>query len=275
MDSLYTFLDNKYTSIYNKLIERARFRKLDGYVEKHHVIPRSLVKTNDVVKLTAREHILCHLLLTKMTDKNVSYKMLWALHRMMSGSKKFHPGRNKPMSRAYEYARLKFIQLLKQPKSKEHKNKIAQSLRGHKVSKETLTKIRLTKDSRQYVVSNETKLKMSNSAKGKPKSEETRQRMSKPKSEEHKRKLSEVLKGRPSSLKGKPKSEETKKRMSEADRNYMKGDNWKESHALAMKKRIGKIFINDGSKNKIISPGDLIPSGWKIGLIRGNRKIPC
>ena len=58
-----------YYKHYNALIERARGRKLEGYKEKHHIIPRCMDGTNDstnIVNLTAREHYLAHILLTKI-----------------------------------------------------------------------------------------------------------------------------------------------------------------------------------------------------------------
>lgn len=66
------YLQNKYTSIYYAIINRAKSRDLskDVYTEKHHIIPRSLGGSNsknNLVNLTAREHRLCHLLLPKMT----------------------------------------------------------------------------------------------------------------------------------------------------------------------------------------------------------------
>lgn len=63
------FLKNKYTDWYMKIINNAKNRPIVGYIEKHHIIPRSLEGTDDkdnIVKLTAREHFVCHLLLTKM-----------------------------------------------------------------------------------------------------------------------------------------------------------------------------------------------------------------
>ena len=66
------YLPNKYTFWYNNIIQRAQSRVLstDTYTEKHHIIPRSLGGddlTSNLVRLTAREHFVCHLLLTKMT----------------------------------------------------------------------------------------------------------------------------------------------------------------------------------------------------------------
>lgn len=54
---------------YSLLIDRARTRKLEGYVEKHHVVPRCLGGTDqkdNLVELTPEEHYLAHQLLVKM-----------------------------------------------------------------------------------------------------------------------------------------------------------------------------------------------------------------
>ena len=58
-----------YTKHYNKLIERAKCRTLEGYFEKHHVVPRCLEGSNDIsnlVRLTPEEHFVAHQLLVKM-----------------------------------------------------------------------------------------------------------------------------------------------------------------------------------------------------------------
>lgn len=86
------FIDNKYTKIYNSIIHNAQARELldNVYVEKHHIIPRSLKGTNDptnLVKLTAREHYICHLLLTKITIGENKIKMVYAAWRMMCRQK--------------------------------------------------------------------------------------------------------------------------------------------------------------------------------------------
>lgn len=63
------YLQNKYTVWYNSIINRAKDRVLEGYSEKHHIIPKSLGGSDTIsnlVALTAREHFICHLLLTKM-----------------------------------------------------------------------------------------------------------------------------------------------------------------------------------------------------------------
>jgi 5-methylcytosine-specific restriction endonuclease McrA len=75
------YLQNKYTSVYNSIIARAKSRELpkEIYTENHHIIPKSLGGSNsknNLVKLTAREHRLCHLLLPKMTMSEEHIGML-------------------------------------------------------------------------------------------------------------------------------------------------------------------------------------------------------
>lgn len=58
----------------------------------------------NVAILTAREHFLCHLLLTKMVDGNARYKMVKAL-TMIMGIKNIGKGRHIANSRWFKYAR--------------------------------------------------------------------------------------------------------------------------------------------------------------------------
>mgnify|MGYP001410706916 CR=1 FL=1 len=65
----YEFIDNKYSKWYFNIIKNAKTSVRIGYTEKHHIIPKSLKGSNikdNIVKLTAREHYICHILLTKM-----------------------------------------------------------------------------------------------------------------------------------------------------------------------------------------------------------------
>lgn len=75
------FIANKYTNWYYQIISRAKNRKLSGYSEKHHIIPRSLGGDNskeNIVCLTAREHFICHLLLIRMLSGIAKSKMVYA-----------------------------------------------------------------------------------------------------------------------------------------------------------------------------------------------------
>ena len=78
------FLLNKYTKCYYNIIAQAQSRvKVDNtYYEKHHIIPKSLGGTNvksNLVHLTAKEHYICHRLLTKMVIGVAKYKMIEAV----------------------------------------------------------------------------------------------------------------------------------------------------------------------------------------------------
>ena len=99
---------NKYNNWYNQIIDRARNRVLDGYSESHHIIPESLGgpdTAENLAKLTAREHFICHWLLVKITVGEDRYKMINAL-RMMRAEKKGQK-RYKTKITARVYATLK------------------------------------------------------------------------------------------------------------------------------------------------------------------------
>jgi hypothetical protein len=107
----------KYTKWYNEIILRAQARTLssDLYREKHHIVPRSLGGSNqasNLVILTAREHFLCHWLLTKMTSGQDQQKMAYACKRMMhsAGEKQY---RYKVNSKLYEQLKISLNQILK------------------------------------------------------------------------------------------------------------------------------------------------------------------
>ena len=62
-----------YQRHYDLLCERAKGRKLSGYREQHHIIPRCLGGTDDssnIVELTAEEHYVAHQLLVKIYPDN-------------------------------------------------------------------------------------------------------------------------------------------------------------------------------------------------------------
>ncbi len=76
-----------YQKIYNDLIKtrKKRSTKTVEYYEKHHIIPRTLGGNNEaenLVSLTAREHYLCHWLLTKIYPDNPN---IWVSFALMSG----------------------------------------------------------------------------------------------------------------------------------------------------------------------------------------------
>lgn len=78
------FHPNKYTKWYLSIIECAKSRIVpEIYLEEHHIIPKSIEANNETIMLTAKEHFICHLLLTKMCiHKKHHFKMLNAFQMM-------------------------------------------------------------------------------------------------------------------------------------------------------------------------------------------------
>ena len=81
---------------YNKIIEKRKLNPvLEGYKEKHHIIPKSLGGSNNksnLIYLTAKEHYICHLLLIRITqnDKVAYKKMLCALFKLGNCNKYYN-----------------------------------------------------------------------------------------------------------------------------------------------------------------------------------------
>ena len=138
------YLPNKYTRIYFQIIESANTRIISGYIEKHHIIPKSLGGTNDkanLVSLTSREHYLCHLLLTKMVAGPAKGLMSYALWGMVNQSNKNQHRHKITSSRLYEYAKT----LSSQSLSIERKGKTLEQLHGAEKSKEIKEKYKTRK----------------------------------------------------------------------------------------------------------------------------------
>ena len=113
-----TFIYNKYTRIYNNIVERAKTRTISGYIENHHIIPRSLGGTNDkdnLVALTAREHFICHLLLTRITQGQDKKKMISAVFYLTGRGKANRDNRIKS-SRLYENLRTQLSAIVSEQK---------------------------------------------------------------------------------------------------------------------------------------------------------------
>lgn len=95
---------NKYQTWYQQIIDRARSRTLTGYVERHHVVPRSLGGSDhadNLVRLTAREHFVCHWLLTKIYTGEARYKMINAMYIMRADGPYQKRYQSKITSRVY------------------------------------------------------------------------------------------------------------------------------------------------------------------------------
>lgn len=211
------WLNNKYSLIYFAIIARAKTRgEIQSYTEMHHIVPRSIGGgdgEDNLVKLTAREHFVCHRLLTRMTTGDARHRMAYAAYMMMFGSR-HHQREFKVTARTYEKlseaARAATSALTKgKPKhTPKSKARLAESARnqprrlGKVVSAETRDKISKANKGRKHTDS--TREKMSNAHRGRKKSHETRRKMSdywrgkerQPHTEETKKRISGSLQGR-------------------------------------------------------------------------------
>jgi hypothetical protein len=98
------FIKNKYFKWYYSIIEkRKNFPYTEEYAEGHHIIPKSLGGSNEkdnIVKMSAREHFLCHMFLFRMTEGKNKIKMSYAI-RCMTRLENFNQKRYKINSRTY------------------------------------------------------------------------------------------------------------------------------------------------------------------------------
>lgn len=162
-----------YINIYNNIISKAkdeqRIKNSIVYYEAHHIVPLCMGGggTNkqwknhpNIVLLTAREHFLCHLLLSKMYPNN--NKIIYAFWMMCHVKNNSQNQRHIPSNRQYNEAKQLFIKIhsKKQPKgtgvkkSKALKGKlkpigfgenIGNFHRGRKRSDETKHKMSIAK----------------------------------------------------------------------------------------------------------------------------------
>ena len=233
------YLTNKYTNWYYNIITQARLRVNNiEYNEKHHIIPKSLGGTNDLnnlVRLTAREHFICHLLLTKMTEGTNKSKMARAAWLMASARNKYQR-RQKINARTYERLRKQYSILSKGvPKSEEHKAKLSKPKTAEHKRKLSDAKKGKTYG---YTHSEETKRKISKSHKN---------RIYAPISDERKKKQSAALKGRKQTAehiekrararRGIPRTEETKQKIREARAKQIISEETKLKMSEAQKQR--------------------------------------
>ena len=121
-----------YKKIHDKIIERAKTRKLEGYGEKHHIIPKCMNGTNEknnLVKLTAREHFLIHWLLHEIYPENSDLRYaFWSMCRNSDNQQRY-----KPSSRVYEYAKHKMLEIwMKFKPSDKQISAIKESVTGTK-----------------------------------------------------------------------------------------------------------------------------------------------
>lgn len=210
-----------YQKIYEQLIDRAKNRILDGYVENHHIIPtciRGSDNITNIVKLTPEEHFLSHLLLIKIYPG--IRQLIFAANMMCVGGKAI---RNN--NKRYGWLRRKVSNELRiQNKGKKQSietiEKRAKKLKGKVRSDESKEKYRLAKLGKKRKPFTQEHLdKMAKAFLGRKHTEESKEKMrlahlgkkKKPLTEEHRKQISERHTGRKD-------SPETSLRRSEAQK---------------------------------------------------------
>jgi hypothetical protein len=104
------FIVNKYSKWYFNIIENAKTKQYDTYHETHHIIPRCMGGTDDkdnLVKLSYREHFICHCLLPKFCKKKQhKIKMVYSLIFMLGVNE---DSKDKKIFTSYQYEYVKKI----------------------------------------------------------------------------------------------------------------------------------------------------------------------
>jgi hypothetical protein len=163
-----------YTSITKNAMDQQRCKGNSIYYERHHILPKSIYPqfkhdNNNLVLLTAKEHFICHMLLTKfMINKNDLIKVNYALFRLLYSNNTTQE-LYKCNSKSYEYAKIC--------------NAKATSLmfKGKKLSdQECLAR------SKRMMGNKNHRFGLPGTFLGKQHTEDTKQKMQKPKSEEGK-----------------------------------------------------------------------------------------
>lgn len=160
----------KYKKIYSQIIERAKYRVLEGYKETHHITPRCMGGTDEkdnLVDLTAREHFICHLLLTRIYPEHKGLRLaIWN----MCNAKRIYQGRYKPNSRLYEMIRTEYRELIKGENHPSYGRKNSDEVREKmsQIAKRRFENNPGTFKGRTH--SEETRKKLSNNMKGKTQS---------------------------------------------------------------------------------------------------------
>lgn len=150
------FKENKYKRWYYQIINQSINRPITEYTEEHHILPKSLGgddSVSNIVKLTAREHFICHWLLTKFTWGSDYGSMVYALRMMRVTNDSTKQRYNTPVTarvferNKVEYANISSRRLLGENNpmygkrhTEETKEKIRRANTGRKLTPEQRAK---------------------------------------------------------------------------------------------------------------------------------------
>lgn len=150
LPDLNLFFNNKYTKWYYSIINHATNQVNIGYTENHHIIPHSIGGGElTKIRLSPRQHFVCHLLLRKMVISQYhKYKMTHAATAMLFYKSKHHKREFKVSSKLYatlkaEKAKALSISRMGWSPSSETRKRMSESQKGRKLSEEQKQKISL------------------------------------------------------------------------------------------------------------------------------------
>lgn len=115
------FIDNKYSRTYFRIINVAASRVVESeYTEMHHILPSSIYPEYsdrrkykwNMVRLTPKQHYVCHLLLTKAFSGANRRKMVYAFWGMNNQRSRYQMGRYSGGARSYQYSKVHMAEAL-------------------------------------------------------------------------------------------------------------------------------------------------------------------
>lgn len=167
----------KYLRLYDKIINNSLKRgllknNLIGYYEKHHIVPKCLGGTDDennLVLLTAREHLLIHLILHEMYPKVAG--LCYAIF-MFSSIENNSSTKGRDLGKK-KFISLKYLAKLREeslglPKSEETRERMRIAQKDHIITEEQREKISNSHKGKKRIISKETSNNISLGKKGKP-----------------------------------------------------------------------------------------------------------
>ena len=253
-----------YKKIYDQLVEKCKVRGLDksvleGYFEKHHIVPRCMEGTDDednLVLFTPREHVIAHRLLWKAYPDN--HSLMWAYTRTVNSHKGLLT------SREVEKAKITKAEFMSSREvSEETREKIRNTLLGRKVPRDVVEKTRSKNIGKKRTKETSEKLSKKRQellASGWTMPEDARKKIGdasrgKKRSEEHKAAISAFFKG-------KPKPESLRKATSEYQKSLRP---WQKSAAIARPAR-AKVWREADSSYQVWLEHNK-PNAWAFSTI--------
>ena len=105
-----------YKKLYDNIIKNAQHRDIEGYSERHHISPKFAGGGDhefNLVRLTAREHFICHWLLTKIYPLGSMHSKAIHAFAMMAWCSSATQDRLRCGSRLYEKLRKNLSEIKK------------------------------------------------------------------------------------------------------------------------------------------------------------------